>query len=84
MSLQTVFECPCKENFKWSSKATYIQHMKSQKHILYTKKDEEKTIRKRLQDLDIELCKTKRECQVWKQKYLELSLKYESEYQVFN
>ena len=84
MSLQTIYECPCREGFRYSSKGTYIQHKKSQRHLLYTKNDDEKTIRKRLQDLEIELSKTKRECQVWKQKYLEMSLKYESESQLFN
>lgn len=82
MSLQVIYECPCREGFRYTSKATYVQHKKSQRHLLYTKNDDEKTIRKILQDMEIETSKLKRECQVWKQKYLELSLKYESDYQL--
>ncbi len=82
MSLQVIYECPCREGFRYTSKTTFVQHKKSQRHLLYTKNDDEKTIRKRLQDLEIEFSKLKRECHVWKQKYLELSLTYESETQL--
>jgi hypothetical protein len=83
MSLQTVFECPCRQGFRYSSKASFNQHKKSQRHVFFTKNDDDKTLRKRLQDLEIELSMKKKECQVWKQKFLELSLKYESESQIF-
>lgn len=77
--LQVIYECPCRDGFRYASKQTYEKHFTSKNHILYTKVQDEKMIRKRVQELEIELSKSKRESEIWKQKYMELSLKYESE-----
>lgn len=78
LSLLVTYECPCRDGFKYSTKETYRQHFKSKNHLLYSKTQNEKMIRKRMQELEIELSKSKREAEIWKQKYMELSLKYES------
>lgn len=82
-SLQCVYECPCRNGFKYVSKQTYKKHFESQRHYLFEKNKNEINIRKELQDLQIEYQKVKRECKIWKQKYLEISLKFESDTQLF-
>lgn len=77
-NIQVIYTCPCKENFTYASKASYNQHFKSNRHILYTKQTEEIDSRKKIHNLEIEVSKLKRETEIWKTKYLELSLKYET------
>jgi len=49
--------------------------MRHQNHNLNSNKTD---LHRRYHEMEIELSKTRRECQVWKEKYLELSLRTEN------
>ena len=77
MELEIRRECACNPGKIYANNTTFHKHYQSIRHESYTRDQERSNIYKRNQEMEIEVEKIKRECALWKQKYLELSLKYE-------
>jgi hypothetical protein len=79
MEIQTLFVCMCNPDFRYSSKTSFQSHYKSNRHILYENKNKQIENSKKIHNLEIDIAKLKRECKIWKEKYLELSLRVETD-----
>lgn len=79
MELETIYECECNPGKKYSSRQTFQKHVSCQRHQMFAQQKTRIDLHKRLQDIEIELLKKSRECDVWKQKYMELLLQHEKE-----
>ena len=77
MEIVQVYECGCHPGYHYSTKNTFNSHKKTMRHQVYINQEEKLHARKKIHNLEIEVAKLKRECMVWKEKYLELSLKHD-------
>lgn len=73
--IEQVLSCQCKPTFVYSSKSSYRNHFHSQHHRIYEFEKQVKENNIKLEMNRIEIEKLKRECNVWKDKYLELDLR---------
>jgi predicted RNase H-like nuclease (RuvC/YqgF family) len=76
--IQTRLECPCFPGKTYASRSTFQKHFQSKRHENHRLNSNKTDLHRRYQELEIELRKTRQECQVWKEKYLELRLRTEN------
>jgi len=67
--IQTVLTCDCNPGKRYSSKQTFRAHEKSQRHLSFAANATKDDLRRRLQESEIALMKSMRECDFWKEKY---------------
>uniref|UniRef100_A0A6C0K4F6 Uncharacterized protein n=1 Tax=viral metagenome TaxID=1070528 RepID=A0A6C0K4F6_9ZZZZ len=83
MEIQTLYQCDCNPGKRYSSRQTFQHHVSSKRHQLFTQNKNKSDLYKRLQDTEIELVKARKECEVWKHKYLDMMLEKEEEEKSF-
>jgi len=77
MELQTIYQCDCNPGKIYSSRQSFQKHVTSKRHQIFTQTKNRTDLYKRLQDIEVELLKKSRECDIWKHKYLDLELQHE-------
>lgn len=76
-AIETRFECPCLPGKTYASRSTFQRHFRSKRHENHDLNSNKTDFHRRYQEMETELRRTRQECQVWKEKYLELSLRTE-------
>lgn len=77
MNIIQVYTCDCNPGYTYKSKTSYNNHITTKRHQAWESKQNNRSYRERITELENQISRLKVELQMWKTSAIQLKQKYE-------